>query len=234
MLTFRRNPIFFDICGQTTLQPQQVPDRFAVVRPNSHQRGPHPEKCDGNTVACESGCQWVQVQVHLFRGDTAGHREEQRAEMPYVLCADVGGTNSRLQLHGTAPDAAPPADGWKHSDFAMVGEHIFPSADFTSLGGLVEAFLAKLKFTDVVDTACIAVCGPVEGEERMCGQFPRSPAVWAATRTTLPTLHPHPATAHPRASTLAPCSPRILLRPLFPLQTAPQSGVVQFAVLTFA
>jgi glucokinase len=102
----------------------------------------------------------------------------------YVLCGDVGGTNSRLQLHGAAAGAVGvcQATGEKetdhgsarsplsHSGFTLVAEHVFQSADFASLGGLVSAFLEKIKFGGVIDSACIAVCGPVENEQHMSGE----------------------------------------------------------------
>ena len=55
--------------------------------------------------------------------------------MPHVISADVGGTNSRFQLH-SAPESA---DGaiYGHAEFALVFETVLASAEFTSLGEIV-------------------------------------------------------------------------------------------------
>eukprot|EP00038_Savillea_parva_P013092 m.208900 g.208900 ORF g.208900 m.208900 type:complete len:353 (+) comp24299_c0_seq1:404-1462(+) len=103
--------------------------------------------------------------------------------MRHVLCADIGGTNSRLQLHGSRSDTPASADsGWTHTDFDLVGERILASDTFTSLGALVKTFLDTIAFEGTVDAACIAVCGPVANEERMCGPVlpEQPPTQWGA------------------------------------------------------
>mmetsp|Transcript_21229 Transcript_21229/g.55393 ORF Transcript_21229/g.55393 Transcript_21229/m.55393 type:complete len:344 (+) Transcript_21229:105-1136(+) len=96
----------------------------------------------------------------------------------HVISADVGGTNSRLQLYA----GVPPVDG-----FALLAEAVFPSSDFASLTALVVRFLDKVGFDGVVDAACIAVCGPVENEDRMCGPVlpEQPPTQWNACAADL-------------------------------------------------
>ena len=60
--------------------------------------------------------------------------------MPHVISADVGGTNSRFQLHSSTARSVD-ADGQDnavgHEAFELVCEMVLKSAEFTSLGALV-------------------------------------------------------------------------------------------------
>lgn len=103
-----------------------------------------------------------------------------------LLSADIGGTNARLQLwHSALPNPA-------HEDFTLVHGKVFPSKDFKSLGRVVEAFLRDCGIPvpyggESIDAACIAVCGPVENEDRMCGPVlpEQPPTQWNAQKSDL-------------------------------------------------
>ena len=90
-------------------------------------------------------------------------RTHQRSKMAKrVIAADVGGTHVRLQVWEGHDSSK--------ADLKEICTHTrsYLSADFNSLSGLIRHFLADTNQNDVIfDACCIAVCGPVEDEERM-------------------------------------------------------------------
>ena len=96
-----------------------------------------------------------------------------------VLAADVGGTNARLELWEAETAEVRPDQ--LRAGFART----YASRDFGSLRELVVRFLRDAGLLDqrgAVDAACIAVCGPVEGERRMAGPVlpEQPPTQWGA------------------------------------------------------
>ncbi|MEO2279224.1 glucokinase [Pseudoalteromonas pernae] len=75
-----------------------------------------------------------------------------------ILVADIGGTNARFAL----------ITDYKNSDNAFVidHQHTFPSCDFRSFEDAVDAYLAHINSPQIL-RACLAVAGPVKGEEVM-------------------------------------------------------------------
>ncbi|MFY8273341.1 glucokinase [Pseudoalteromonas sp. SSDWG2] len=75
-----------------------------------------------------------------------------------ILVADIGGTNARFAL----------VTNYCKTDNAFVIEHqhTFPSCDFKSFEDAVDAYLSHINLPQIV-RACLAVAGPIKGEEVM-------------------------------------------------------------------
>ena len=94
--------------------------------------------------------------------------------MKRLLCGDIGGTNARLQLWATSGTTDVKQCANPLNEFQLVKAAVFESKNFTNLADLVVEFLKScsipVPFAGVsIDGACIAMCGPVDNEERMCG-----------------------------------------------------------------
>lgn len=104
--------------------------------------------------------------------------------MHYIIAGDVGGTNSRLALFASEEDDKPAFNSFK--------EHfkkVYPSKIFGGLAELVSTFLQDAQFNGVIHGCCIAVCGPVENEDRMVGPELKEqrPTTWKASSVDLKT-----------------------------------------------
>ena len=91
--------------------------------------------------------------------------------MPLLLCADIGGTNARLQLWEA---------GASHATDALRCDQRYPTQTFESAEPLLRRFLADAGLPvpqeadgayngEVVDVCAVAICMPVEAEARICG-----------------------------------------------------------------
>ncbi|WP_462158522.1 glucokinase [Pseudoalteromonas sp. GB56] len=75
-----------------------------------------------------------------------------------ILVADIGGTNARFALITDYND--------NDNAFVIDHQHTFPSCDFRSFEDAVDAYLAHINSPQIL-RACLAVAGPVKGEEVM-------------------------------------------------------------------
>ena len=99
-----------------------------------------------------------------------------------LLCADIGGTTSRMQLWESTAAAS---SGTAASE-ALRCDQRYPTQSFDGLEPLLRQFLGDAGLAvpageacaagsaaayegDVVDACSVAVCMPVEGERRICG-----------------------------------------------------------------
>jgi glucokinase len=100
-----------------------------------------------------------------------------------LLCADIGGTNSRMQLWEASSSGE---DGAAATEEALRCDQRYPTQNFEGLEALLRRFLTDAGLAvpageacaagsaaayegDVVDACSVAICMPVEGERRICG-----------------------------------------------------------------
>ncbi len=83
------------------------------------------------------------------------------------LTADIGGTNSRLQLHEILEFGSGDGDGWREN---LLFEHVYPSAPASHLNAIILQFLnekckSKRDTPEWPQSACLAVAGPVKNNQ---------------------------------------------------------------------
>lgn len=109
-----------------------------------------------------------------------------RCGLIYTPCSDIGGTNARLELWSL-----------EANEFELNFTKVYLSANFCSVEQLLRLFLTESGITipedasrdgpgeyhgPIIAACCLAVCGPVEKEEFMCGPVlpEQPPTTWNA------------------------------------------------------
>ncbi|QFU05076.1 Glucokinase [Pseudoalteromonas sp. THAF3] len=88
----------------------------------------------------------------------ASTQAESKVPFAPILVADIGGTNARFAL---ITDYLP-----NDNEFVISHRHTFPSSDFSTFEDAISEYLAQLSEI-TISRACLAVAGPVKGEEVM-------------------------------------------------------------------